>query len=72
MSAHATIAAELLDQPLGKGTLRTVAPPLKLSGAPAAPARPAPGLGEHTDAVLAEAGFTRADIDKMRGAGVLA
>ena len=72
MSAHATIAAELLDQPLGKGTLRTVAPPLKLSGAPPAPARPAPGLGEHTDAVLAEAGFTRADIDKMRGAGVLA
>ena len=72
MSAHATIAAELLDQPLGQGTLRTVAPPLKLSGAPAAPARPAPGLGEHTDAVLAEAGFTRADIDKMRGAGVLA
>jgi len=66
------VSPQTLKQWIYKGTLRTVAPPLKLSGAPPAPARPAPGLGEHTDAVLAEAGFTRADIDKMRGAGVLA
>jgi crotonobetainyl-CoA:carnitine CoA-transferase CaiB-like acyl-CoA transferase len=72
MSGHPAVAAELLDQPLEDGRLRTVAPPLKLSGTPSQPPRPAPGLGEHTDAVLAEAGFTRADIEKMRGAGVLA
>ena len=48
------------------------APPVKLSGSRATTIPPAPGLGEHTDAVLAEAGFTRADIEKMRGAGVLA
>jgi alpha-methylacyl-CoA racemase len=72
MSAHPTIAAELIDQPVGKARLRTVAPPVKLSGAPSGPPRPAPALGEHTDAVLGEAGFTRADIDRMRGAGVLA
>ena len=72
MSTHATVAAELIDQPVGKARLRTVAPPVKLSGAPSGPPRPAPALGEHTDAVLAEAGFTRADIDRMRGAGVLA
>jgi crotonobetainyl-CoA:carnitine CoA-transferase CaiB-like acyl-CoA transferase len=72
MSAHPAVAAELLDQPLEDGRLRTVAPPLKLSGTPSQPPRPAPALGEHTDAVLAEAGFTRADIEKMRGAGVLA
>ena len=72
MSTHATVAAELIDQPVGKARLRTVAPPVKLSGAPSGPPRPAPALGEHTNAVLAEAGFTRADIDRMRGAGVLA
>jgi crotonobetainyl-CoA:carnitine CoA-transferase CaiB-like acyl-CoA transferase len=72
MPAHPAVAAELIDQPAGKARLRTVAPPVKLSGGAPSPARPAPGLGEHTDAVLAEAGFTRADIDKMRGAGVLA
>jgi crotonobetainyl-CoA:carnitine CoA-transferase CaiB-like acyl-CoA transferase len=49
-----------------------VAPPIKLAGSRPETARPAPALGEHTDAVLAEAGFTRADIDRMRGAGVLA
>jgi crotonobetainyl-CoA:carnitine CoA-transferase CaiB-like acyl-CoA transferase len=73
MSTHPTVAAELLDQPLGSARLRTVAPPVKLSGTAASKTiPPAPGLGEHTDAVLAEAGFTRADIEKMRGAGVLA
>ena len=72
MSAHPTVAAELIDQPVGKARLRTVAPPVKLSGAPSVSLRPAPALGEHTDAVLAEAGFTRADIERMRGAGVLA
>jgi crotonobetainyl-CoA:carnitine CoA-transferase CaiB-like acyl-CoA transferase len=72
MGAHATVAAELIGQPIGEATLRTVAPPVRLSGTPSGPARPAPSLGQHTDAVLTEAGFTRADIEKMRGAGVLA
>ncbi|HEU0108412.1 MAG TPA: CaiB/BaiF CoA-transferase family protein [Vicinamibacteria bacterium] len=72
MSAHPTVSAELIDQPVGKARLRTVAPPVKLSDSPSRPPRPAPALGEHTDAVLGEAGFTRADIDRMRGAGVLA
>jgi alpha-methylacyl-CoA racemase len=72
MPTHPAVAAGLWDQPVGDARLRTVAPPVKLSGAPSAPPRPAPSLGEHTDAVLAEAGFTRADIDRMRGAGVLA
>jgi crotonobetainyl-CoA:carnitine CoA-transferase CaiB-like acyl-CoA transferase len=72
MSAHPAVAAGLWDQPLGDARLRTVAPPVKLSGAPPGPPRPAPARGEHTDAVLAEAGFTRADIERMRGAGVLA
>ena len=72
MSAHPAVGPALWDQPVGDARLRTVAPPVKLSGAPSGPPRPAPALGEHTDAVLAEAGFTRADIDRMRGAGVLA
>jgi crotonobetainyl-CoA:carnitine CoA-transferase CaiB-like acyl-CoA transferase len=72
MSAHPAVAASLWDQPLRDARLRTVAPPVRLSSAPPLAPRPAPALGEHTDAVLAEAGFTRADIERMRGAGVLA
>ncbi|MEN9787610.1 MAG: hypothetical protein RLZZ299_2874 [Pseudomonadota bacterium] len=42
------------------------APPL-----PARVLRPPPGLGEHTDGVLAEAGFTAEDIASLRAAGAL-
>ncbi|MGH8998436.1 MAG: CaiB/BaiF CoA transferase family protein [Acidimicrobiia bacterium] len=34
-----------------------------------APYRPPPGLGEHTEAVLAEAGFSDAEIDRLRRPG---
>jgi crotonobetainyl-CoA:carnitine CoA-transferase CaiB-like acyl-CoA transferase len=33
--------------------------------------RPAPGPGEHTDAVLAEAGYSRDEIAALRAAGVV-
>jgi len=32
---------------------------------------PVPALGEHTDAILAELGFAREDIDRLRGEGAL-
>jgi crotonobetainyl-CoA:carnitine CoA-transferase CaiB-like acyl-CoA transferase len=31
-----------------------------------------PGYGEHTDAVLKQAGFSTQEIDGLRGAGVIA
>jgi alpha-methylacyl-CoA racemase len=47
-----------------------VATPIRVRGEPA-PLRPAPRLGEHTDAVLAEAGFTVGEVRELRSAGVL-
>jgi crotonobetainyl-CoA:carnitine CoA-transferase CaiB-like acyl-CoA transferase len=47
-----------------------LASPVRLRGE-AAPCRPAPALGEHGAAVLAEAGFTAEEIASLRAAGVL-
>ena len=47
-----------------------VASPVRLRGEPA-PRQAAPRLGEHGDAVLAEAGFSPAEIAGLRAAGVL-
>ena len=46
-----------------KGSYRMVAPPVRCAGEEA-PARPAPGLGEHTDALLRELGYDAARIKK--------
>ena len=62
---------ETVDQP-GVGTLRQVAPPWDFEGTPAAIQGPAPQLGEHTAAVLAEAGYSEAEITRLREEGVLA
>jgi alpha-methylacyl-CoA racemase len=72
IAAHPAHADGLWDQPALGARLRTVAPPIRFSGPGTRPPRRAPALGEHTDAVLAEAGLSRDDIMKMRGAGVLA
>ena len=49
-----------LDQPGASGPVRLLGLPVKLSRTPGDPTRaPGPALGEHTDEVLAGAGFTR-------------
>jgi crotonobetainyl-CoA:carnitine CoA-transferase CaiB-like acyl-CoA transferase len=48
------------------GHIRTLGSPLKLSATPADPSRRAPTLGEHTDEVLAEAGFSQTEIAEFR------
>jgi crotonobetainyl-CoA:carnitine CoA-transferase CaiB-like acyl-CoA transferase len=48
-----------------------VATPVRLRGEEAAPLRPAPRPGEHTGEVLAEAGFSDAEVAALREAGVL-
>jgi crotonobetainyl-CoA:carnitine CoA-transferase CaiB-like acyl-CoA transferase len=59
------------------GTLKMLGSPLKLSAQPppASPApylrRPPPVLGEHTDEILAEAGYTTEQITELREAGVV-
>jgi formyl-CoA transferase len=43
----------------------------KLSGSPGAIRSPAPKLGEHTDAVLGELGFSSAAIASLREKGIV-
>jgi crotonobetainyl-CoA:carnitine CoA-transferase CaiB-like acyl-CoA transferase len=53
------------------GTLKMLGSPLKLSGQPVSIRRPPPTLGQHTDQVLAEAGYTAAEITGLREAGII-
>jgi crotonobetainyl-CoA:carnitine CoA-transferase CaiB-like acyl-CoA transferase len=56
----------------GGGSAKAVATPVRLAGAPADADRlPPPGLGEHTAEVLGEVGLTAAEVDALRGAGVV-
>lgn len=53
------------------GLIQQPRPPVNFDGQ-VGPTRPAPGLGEHTDAVLAEAGLHPEEVDKLRAEGVVA
>jgi alpha-methylacyl-CoA racemase len=54
------------------GTVRQLGNPVRLSRTPADPTRPAPAFGEHTDEVLAEAGYSPEDIEAMKESGAAA
>jgi alpha-methylacyl-CoA racemase len=60
-----------LEQPQ-LGTVRQLGTPVKMSRTPADPTRPAPAFGEHTDEVLAEAGYSEAEIAAMKESGAAA
>jgi formyl-CoA transferase/CoA:oxalate CoA-transferase len=53
------------------GVLKVLGTPLKLSAQPASIRRPPPMLGEHTDDILAEAGYPADRIAALRDAGVI-
>jgi crotonobetainyl-CoA:carnitine CoA-transferase CaiB-like acyl-CoA transferase len=65
-------AALLAEQPSGARRLATPACPIRLKETPATMRRPAPGLGEHTQEVLAEAGYSSDQIAGMRESGAVA
>jgi crotonobetainyl-CoA:carnitine CoA-transferase CaiB-like acyl-CoA transferase len=53
------------------GRFRTVATPVKLEKTPGTIRTPAPRLGEHSEAVLTEAGFTKAEIEQLAARGII-
>ena len=53
------------------GSLKTLGSPIKLSATPPDVGRRAPLLGEHTDEILAEAGFGKDDIAALRRTGAV-
>lgn len=56
----------------GLGQVRQLANPVKLARTPAEVTRPAPGLGEHTVEVLAEAGLSEDEIEALIESGAAA
>ena len=53
------------------GTFRQVPPAVIFAHAPQSVRRPAPLIGEHSDEILSEAGYTAERIQSLRGSGVL-
>jgi len=63
----------LLDQPGVPEPVKLLGVPVKFSRTPGdANRRPGPALGEHTEEVLGEAGFSAQEIAKLRDAGAVA
>jgi crotonobetainyl-CoA:carnitine CoA-transferase CaiB-like acyl-CoA transferase len=54
------------------GRFRTLDTPIRFTATPGGLRTPAPALGEHTDAVLAECGLGTAEIAQLRLSGVIA
>jgi len=69
-----TLAEALASPPvqaLGMLTDAGLLPPVCLSALPAPSADPAPALGQHTGALLAELGYPPAEIERLRKQGVI-
>ena len=59
-----------VEHPVG-GRIRQIGPAVKCSGTPATIRRPAPRLGEHTEEVLREVGYTADEIEALAAGGVI-
>jgi crotonobetainyl-CoA:carnitine CoA-transferase CaiB-like acyl-CoA transferase len=74
MFDHPQVLAEglvtTLDHP-AVGRYRTMAKPIKLSDTPGPEPTAAPAFGQHSDEILADYGFTAADIAALRGRGIV-
>lgn len=58
-----------VEQPSGR--VKTLGFPLKLSHTPARIRRPAPRLGQHTEEILTNLGFSREKIEELKGKNVI-
>jgi crotonobetainyl-CoA:carnitine CoA-transferase CaiB-like acyl-CoA transferase len=76
LSSELVAARELvveLDQPGAEGPVKLLGAPVKLSRTPAEPSRaPGPTLGEHTDEVLAAAGYSAEEVAALHESGAVA
>jgi crotonobetainyl-CoA:carnitine CoA-transferase CaiB-like acyl-CoA transferase len=59
-----------MDHPVA-GRIKNIGIPVKLSETPGSVRRPAPTLGQHTDEVLADLGYSEAEVDRLRAEGVV-
>ncbi|MBI10642.1 MAG: CoA transferase [Rhodospirillaceae bacterium] len=66
---HRNMVVEVDHSTVGK--IETLGPAVKLSKSPASVRRAAPRLGEHSAEVLAEFGYSKADIDELLNTGVI-
>lgn len=57
--------------PFDGGDMMTISSPFDINGLSKTPARRAPGVGEHSVDLLAEAGYSAADIAHLRALGVI-
>jgi len=53
------------------GRFTTLGPAVRFTATPGTRRTPAPALGEHTDAVLAEAGLTPDEIHRLRASKIV-
>lgn len=74
LDPQALAAGAVVEVPAGEGAPahRAIASPVSYPGAPLPPLGPVPGLGEHTDEVLREAGFGDDDLAALRASGAVA
>ncbi|HTI82143.1 MAG TPA: CoA transferase, partial [Acetobacteraceae bacterium] len=57
--------------PFADGAQETISSPFHIDGVDKTPPRRAPALGQHNAELLVEAGYTAADIEQLRGLGVV-
>lgn len=69
---QAQAAGCFVDVPDVAGSYRAPASPARFPGAALEPRGPAPAIGQHTDAVLADAGFSAEEIAALRSSGAAA
>ena len=53
------------------GCIKTLGTPIKMSATPLTPGRPAPLLGQHTDEVLRQFGYSEEELNEFRSNGAI-